>query len=63
MSKITAREVLDAVRGSGTGNTDFYYRLGYLAAWLARLANKDITIRQELRALQERGPVRTGRKV
>lgn len=58
MSKINHQEVLNSIpvpeRYSHDAHTMLLYKLGVLSAWVARLANQDITVRQELRERQRR---------
>ncbi len=58
MARITYKDVLDsiAVPREYTYDRDqmMIYKLGVLSAWIARLANQDITVRQELRSRSER---------
>lgn len=56
--KINYRDVLDSVavpeRFTHDRDTMLMYKLGVLSAWLARLAQTDITVRQELEARRQR---------
>lgn len=54
--KITYQEVLDSIpvprEYTYDRDTMLLYKLGVLSAWMARIANQDITVRQELRERQ-----------
>ena len=58
MAKITHQDVLDAIpvpqRFTYDRDTMMMYKLGVMSAWLARIAQQDITVRQELRERQNR---------
>ena len=47
---VKVKEVLAAVSSQGrlTGSAETAYQLGVLAAWIARLAAEDWTVRREL---------------
>ena len=70
MERITYQTVLDSIpvpqEFTRDRDTMLMYKLGVLSAWIARLAQADITVRQELRAREcRRQPgdsVRTVRK-
>jgi hypothetical protein len=53
MAKITHQDVLDAIpvpkRFTYDRDTMMMYKLGVMSAWIARLAQQDITVLQELR--------------
>ena len=71
VSKYTYRDVLDSIavpqRFTYNRDTMLMYKLGVLSSWLARLANEDITVHQELQTRQQRrrpgDSVHTVRKV
>ncbi len=70
MPKISAQDVLNSIpvpqRFTYDRDQMMLYKLGVLSAWIARLAAKDITVRQELEERRhQRQPgdsVRTVRK-
>lgn len=68
MKYYTAQTVLDAIKlpphlDQDNGHTVLAYKLGVLAGWMARLANQDFTVRQEVEARsQQPGSARIARK-
>jgi hypothetical protein len=55
MKQLTAQVVLDAIKipqhlDNGDTHSQMAYKLGVLAGWMARLANRDWQVRRELEA-------------
>jgi len=68
MKYYTAQTVLDSIKlpphlDQDNGPTVLAYKLGVLAGWMARLANQDFTVRQEVEARSAQpGSARIARK-
>jgi len=68
MKYYTAQTVLDSIKlpphlDQDNGHTVLAYKLGVLASWMARLANQDFTVRQEVEARSAQpGSARIARK-
>jgi hypothetical protein len=69
MKQYTAQMILDAIKlpqhlDQDDTHTMMAYKLGVLSGWMARLANRDWMVRQEVEArAQQPGSARIVRKV
>lgn len=69
MKHYTAQSILDSIKvpshlADASTQTVLIYKLGVLSAWMARLANQDFTVRQEVEARsQQPGSARIVRRV